>query len=67
MRNAATTDQLYKMIKLSEDTEMKTFDLRDRKRELKHDLEVNDDLDTEVANYLKFEKEKNKKREAVLA
>ena len=55
------------MIKLSEDSEMRTFDLKDRKRELKHDLEVNEDLDTEVADYLKFEKEKNKKREAVLA
>lgn len=41
---------------------MRTFDLKDRKRELKHDLEVNEDLDTEVADYLKFEKEKNKKR-----
>lgn len=65
-RNQATTSKLFDVIKKSEDSELKTFELKDRKRELKHELEIDADVDTEIADYLKFEKEKFKKKQTVL-
>ena len=41
LRNQATTEKLYTVIQKSEANELKKFDLKDRKRELKHHLEVN--------------------------
>ena len=55
------------MIKQSEDSELKTFELRDKKIELKHEVEISLDLDQQIIDYLKFEKDKSKKKQDILA
>lgn len=37
---------------------MKTFELKDRKLELKHELQINKEIDVEILDYIKFEQKK---------
>ena len=61
LRNAANSKKLLDEIKHSEQAEMKTFDLKDRQTELKHELEISKDVDKDLHAYIKFEKKKNDK------
>ena len=61
VKNKSTAQRLADVAKMSEQKEMQTFALRDRKLELKHELQINKDIDSEIHEYLKSELIKAKK------
>ena len=65
MKNLATSDMLHRAIQQSEQSETKTFELRDRKKSLNRNVKINKEIDSEVHEYLKSEMDKSKKLEHV--
>lgn len=59
IKNQVTTKKLDSVIKDSEAKEEKTFRLRDRTTELKHELEISKSIRDEILDYIQFEKKKN--------
>ena len=58
-RNEVTTTNLDTQVEKAENLELRSYKLQDRKLELKQQLEINQDLDQEMKDYIKFEKDKN--------
>ena len=46
------------MTLISEKRETKTFELKDKKLERKHEIQISKEIDTEILDYIKFEKKK---------
>ena len=62
-KKKVTVDRLERVIRNAETREMRTFELRDNQKELKHELEISEDIDQEISDYIKFEQNKGKKLE----
>ena len=55
LKNHIKVQRLNDEIHRAEDAEMKTFRLKERKSELKWELKMMDEVDEEIAEYVKFE------------
>ena len=61
LRNRANEATLQRVIKQSEEQELKTFDLQDDTTKLNHELEISEAMDDGIGEYVKFEKNKNQR------